>query len=1333
MHCKTKDEMNTAIEHGDVINETHPDQTQDTTVEFLDTSTQLVSKIDGKYQVEDGTASIKESVTEKVSRLNPYTGPENEALEQQAEIGNFVHSLSEELTRQIIDVTNTMTNDQALDYVRKHVFSLEGLKKIYADTGKSLDSKSLDNLFEGVRMNLLGVYKQQRVINSLTGKTGVVKIRLEQVVIDPKRGLGGTIDFLAMYSDNTAGIIDYKSKIIKSNNLDAFGNIIDSKKVVTEAALKNYKMQMFEYGRILREAYGVKTIRSVTILPIKLSVKYNTKTKKYANKIEGLAFPGQDPLLEKVLPFSNATNFKSLDEFIRSVDKQIERLESRIKTNPSRRDELEEKIEKLNEARLQILMNHNMDSILKYGQDIAQDVDKAEAGKLGIKELQELIEELQLLASLAESTTEYRKFLKSTSKKAEVDAFEQKAGAVTTQLNDKIEILKEVLFNDKVTKLVESYSGYKITDDFNNFIPMAQEGYFGKWFYQLSQYENPVFQSLKKILNEINYNTRVKTEQVVEEIVDVENKVYNWLKSTGRSFDDLVKIMIDPTSDNFWKRYTKEYFKEINDAGPDNIHKYYDASENHTEWFESKLQELKDKYTKEGLDSKEITQKLNDFTEKNSLELDGSSPKYPQAWVRAKRYNRLHLKNNPSKYGKEYAFIMSVPELKNYYELFEKYNKEFRTLLGVDYNQLPNNFLPNIRKTMSERLSEHGFNGFLSGTQDFFKDFTSVREEDRAQDESYNRNDQIPIFFLNPFKNKDKSLQIGEKSYQFGRSLAIFAKMAYNYEASTAREAEILALQQFLSQEAEQLVQSRGKNLIDKMGNPLTEKLQATDLPEIFKSFVDMYIYKIGIKPVIGDKTGEAERMLMKAKEYFTLKALGLNVIAGFGSFASAKINAMVESNKGIIFNSKNYKESMKDSWSDREKFLAINAYFDPMSHRLNNPVMGEEKQFGERQYGDPTMRGWVKKYVNSRMLMNTFSIGDQYIEELILVAMSKNYYVDELGNVKRIKNDADLELHKDRLIWNLFEYSKEDGPKLNLTKEQMMNAFESFRIAVQAGQSRIKGTIPEEDKAHWQNNIVMQLVMHFKSWMPGIMFERFGKVKFDNRIDSVYMGKYTALGKEFGNPDKLAFSIFFKKILLPKMAHLAADVATLGLMKKSRLNDKFNKQLAFNKWLDENPHYKGKITFEEFNEVQQKQLKSIIQELRVLLLLAGLILLLGMDWDDDGEKDYKKHLLTRKLASLMFKTQQELSFVFDPTSFASMVKTPLPMLGLVTDAWKTAANTVDEILDIPFGEERLIGGTTRDQQPILYNTHKWIPGLGGLVRFLDIFNSDVSYETTQQ
>jgi len=120
-------------------------------------------------------------------------------------------------------------------------------------------------------------------------------------------------------------------------------------------------------------------------------------------------------------------------------------------------------------------------------------------------------------------------------------------------------------------------------------------------------------------------------------------------------------------------------------------------------------------------------------------------------------------------------------------------------------------------------------------------------------------------------------------------------------------------------------------------------------------------------------------------------------------------------------------------------------------------------------------------------------------------------------------------------------------------------------------------------------------------------------------------------------------------------------------------------------------------------------------------------------DWDDDNIPDYRKYLLTRKIVSALLKTQQELSFVFDPASFASMVKSPIPSIGLIIDAQKTIVNTFDELFDLAFGEERLIGGTDgKDKTPIGSQSIKWVPGLGGFARFIDFFNADTQYLNTQ-
>lgn len=1333
--CTTQEDFQAAIEHGYAINDLHPNQTQETTSTFLDTTSRNVTKVEGRYTA--GSKSLEKTVTEQIGKkyaYNPFG--DKSLLEDQANIGNFIHNINQEFTLIMLKEIEGKSTQASIEGLKKMELSLisEGLKKIETQYGRSLGPQALVNSFTGIRNLLLEVYSQQRVINQITKTSGAPVIKTEQVIIDPKRNIGGTVDFLAILSDNTAIIRDYKTKITKFTNRDVDGFILDFEKTVTKTDREKYKLQTGEYGRILRQIYGVKSIRKVEVIPISVNVNTQSKT-KYKTKIDSIFFPGQDKLLEKILPFSTTTGFKSLDDFIRKIDERIEKTEKAIRENPKDRDQLLDKLRQLETSKKEILINHNMNDLLDYIKSLSSKVNEAEANNMELAELQELISELKTLSGIAESTYDYRKYLTEhvnkigdKTGKEVADDIANKIGQIVTETDDKIKLLESILYQSKITALIEAKTGFKITDDYGNFIPFSQEGYFGNWFYQLSQFENPIFQTLRKILDEVNFKVREEQDKIVEEIVNKENKVYDWLRKNGKTHSDLVSIMINPETDNFWSKYSKEFGQLLSQIQPENYPEYYEISSGYQEWFDKKLQQQIDKYANDpNLSDLERSNLILKWRENNELTIANGKPQYPQAWYNAKKYNRLKVKDRPESYNKNYRYILSVPELRDYYEMFEKYNQYFRETLGVEYSKLPNNFLPNIRKTASERLSEFGaLHGTKSAVGDFFKDL-SIREDDKSYDNTFDNRTNIPIFYLNRFRNSDESLNVGEKSYQFGRSLALFAKMALNHQHLESVQAEILALQSFLQDKAEQVVQTRGKNLTDKLGNTLSEKLNSTDIPKVFNSFVDMYLYGISVKPELFDKSGKTEKILLKAKEYFTLKALGLNVIAAAGSFLSAKTQAIIEGNKGIIYTREQYLKTLKDSFSDREKFLAINAFFDPMSHRLNNPRLSGEKKFGEKFYSDPTMKGWVNKYVNSRMLMNAFSIGDQYIEEIVLGSMAKNYYVDESGNVKRIKEGVP---YLGKTIWDLFSYSKDQGPKLDLTQEQLSNVYQTFRRAVQAGQSRIKGTIPEEDKAYWQSQLIGNLVMHFKSWVPGIMFERFGKVKYDHRIDSIYMGKYVALGQEFKNPDKLALKEYFRQIVFPKLGKFTRHLLLFGY--GGKLNTKESKMLAFEQWLDENPHYKNKVTFEEFDDIQKKQLRSMMQELRVILLFASLALMLGFDWDDDGDKDYKNYLFTRKLMSVLYKTQQELSFVYNPVDFANLIKNPIPTIGLVSDIWKTIANTGDEILDVIFGEERLMGGTDNDKQPIFYNSVKFIPGGAGISRFLDLFNSDIQYSSSQ-
>lgn len=1330
MSCITKEDLINSLKNHKALFRFSDSDTVDKILERLDFIQENFIKDDTGYKIVGTDIGVSKTVTQQAAKAQkgkPFTPTkEQENLyNQQAEIGNFVHDVWEEMMKEILDQLEGKSTKAALNYLRTislDSLTLEGLKKIETLYGRSINRKdtSLENSLQGVAHILTEVYRQQNRINNKNKIDAVPKFRLEQKVIDARRDIGGTIDFMAILSDKSIIIRDYKSKIPSEKKLDEFGNIISMKKLISRRDLNRYKIQIGEYGNILQHSYGASAIRSSGIIPVKLSVPVNKG--EFSKVVSGIKFPGQDPLLEQVRPFAEKTGFINLDEFILNIQSRISKLESKVQETKDReeKERLINRIEGLEAGKKDILINHSLNKIVEYAKGLNNQLRDAELNNLSIDELMDLRNEIAMLETLSKSTYEYRNYLKSEVKggKEMAEKMEAEINVIVSELNDRYEDLTEIL-HEQAIQLIQQSTGLNITNDSGEVLPFHTEGFFGNYFYQLSKYDNPIFKTLRQLLDEANFNKRQRLEEIFTEVQTKENAVFNWLKSQGKTRQDLIKIMINPTTDNFWSKYSQEYTSKLFNSKSEDLHNFYTIKEEYQDWFNKELAKREDRIRQTPeITEKEVKEQLEVFRVFNDLTIENNKAKYPKAWENRKLKQFLEIKDGD--FRNEYQYIQSVPELKEYYDMFEKYNKEFRDVLGVEYKNLPNNFLPNIRKQYSERVDEFGaIGGTLSGVQDFFKDFMNVREDDKDLSGEYDNRKSIPKFYLNEFRDADGKVIVGEKSYQFGRSLMLFANMALNYHEMSQIESNVIMLKEFLSERGEEIITKSGKPQKDSLGNFLTRNIKDTKTPELFDSFVDMYLYGINVKPELLEKDGRAEKALLKAKEYFSLKALGFNFIAATGSFVSAKIQAAIQGNKGVLYTSQDYKQSLKDMAFNRSKLLAINAFFDPMGHRVRDPQLAES-HYGAIDFGDMAMRGWVNQYVNTRSLMRPFSIGDEYIDEIITASMAKNFYIDYDGNFRRFKSEEDRTKYKDRSIWNLFEY-KDGVPKLNVSQEHLRNAYIGFRRAVQRGQGQIKGTIPEEDKAYWQSTLVGNLMMQFKSWMPAILFERFGKIKFDSAIDSVYMGRYKALGVELGEwkVSDLVRKEFLTKILLPKLAQFGKQLAFFG-----KMNDVHTKQLLFEQWIEENPQYRDKVTFEEFNDIQQRQLKTLMIELRILLAFAGIMMLMAGDWDDDGQADYKKYLLTRKLAATIFKTNQEMSFVFNPIDFTNMVKTPLPMIGLVTDSWKLMKNTIDELLDIPFGEERLIGGQKKDKTAIGYYGHTFIPG-GRLLDFFDLWKDD--------
>lgn len=1326
-------------------------QTQDETANFLGHTTDNFAKHEQQYKTKDLTASLATTITTRISDNYKKKNGDDfvfDQLDLYAAVGTFVHSLGEESLNYLVDATKDMTTDETLAFAGSLTWANVGkeikakMAPIAKDSGFTIltalsdaERNNLEAIFEGFKDVFVQINNKQRAINRRLNTNGKVKIFTEQILIDPKNDIGGTADVIALYSDNTAAVFDFKTKIPAKQYTDSSGNIITTD-YITYHHKEKYKAQLGTIQKILISQYGVKQVVQSRIVPIQVNMGVDTDTGKYNNTITRVVVGAkQNPNLVQYAPLPELTGFKDLDEFLTDIEKRIKIYETKIKNNSKDKDYYKKKLEELQHAKQSILVKHSFNDLIKYGEELLKSIEGSKISDLDIEQLRDLKDELKSLTVLSRVTEEYRRALAvSIQNKDLITQIESAIRTLTESVSSRLFDVEQELYNKKLASKIEELTGYSIIDQSGNFIRFNDTGFLSKYANQLSQFDNPIFKAYRAILNETQHNTREKVNKLIQDVVSKDNELRNWMKANGKDEAWLVKSLIDtdPESqdaDNLHSKLTSEFRKKIKDLRQsrdvDEITKIYEPSEKYAEYLAKEKVEKKAYFNKRYADSNTADLLYTRWLNHHDLTFFNGKPKHPDAWKKQLTRGKLKIKDSviEANYSKEYNYIRSIPALNAYYDLFEKYNKEFRNILGVEYFNLPNNFLPNVRKSNIDRLLD---NGIIKGTGEIVDNFMeelNVREDDmifgEIDPETGALKKTIPKFFINPFKDKSGKLAVGEKSYDLTKSLIIFSKMAYNYEQMNQVEGVVLALRDFIAEKGEQIIKRGDSTMKDIVGNELASKMHGKDIEKIFQSFVDLYLYGVTVNPISDNSSGKYEKLILEAKQYFTLKSLGLGFIPAVGSFLAAKTQAAIEGFKGQVYTSEQYKKTMTFVHSERSKFHALYAFFDPMDVNYDFFSVDPTSKTG---LGDPRERNVIKKYVNSRLLLRSFSAGDEFIDECILTSMAQNYYLDSDNKLRRMKHDEDRVTHKNRSIWALFKFDGENA-SFDISEAELKELKKDFRAAAQAAQSKIKGVIPEEDKAYWQTQIVGQVVMHFKSWMPGLLRERFGETKYNDALQLVEMGRFTAFRQELYDVDQLSIPVFMKDIVLPKVGQLLKHLVWYnGTKNNPRI------RMSYENWLDNNPHYRGKISFDDFLLAQQSQMKALIIELRILLTMAMLVALLGADFDDDGKKFYQETWITRKLAAVLSKTNSEISFTYNPAEFAKMIKNPIPLAGLLTDAVNILANTYDETIDHTLGEKAPLPfhkPQKNDKAGAFYYSSKLIPGLGQGSKFFELFGNN--------
>jgi hypothetical protein len=529
-----------------------------------------------------------------------------------------------------------------------------------------------------------------------------------------------------------------------------------------------------------------------------------------------------------------------------------------------------------------------------------------------------------------------------------------------------------------------------------------------------------------------------------------------------------------------------------------------------------------------------------------------------------------------------------------------------------------------------------------------------------------------------------------------------------------------------------------GKNLLHRAGGVATKQLgTASDSYQAFNKLVNYHLY--GIK--YGD-TGildstlygnvSTKKALLAAKNYMSLTSLGFGFFPGVAAFSQGHISSYIEAKKGLMFDEKQWGRAIKYFGTDTKKARGITDFFNIYS-----------EEYSYRKALELSNSKAVQLF-SSRSAFFPVRLGDESVDDVLLVAMAQNYGLDEDGNIRRLANLREGV----KSIWDLASVDSEGKFKINLTE----NSFIQFKNAVHRESMRIKGTMNDQDVAQHNLNLAMSLMGQFKTWIPYVMEERISGLKYDKATDALHYGRFNAFINEMEHQQGAGYVAWMSGVVLPNMGKLAADIGTFGLSSKifNRVDKKhaenyFNRwkiqpenatkvkamyKAAYSTWKSKN---QSKMPYEEwivkhnkeanqmlldgFIDIKQRQIRALTNELRAILLIGAMIAFMAMPGDDDKEPRYYGSWLGRTIFKSFNRAQSELLFSFSPSQFIKMIQNPLPLTSLLVKAQQAGTNTFDEMRDAIFGEN-----SPQDKTPMLYYSTQFVPGMVQLGRFLEFF-----------
>jgi hypothetical protein len=1219
------------------------------------------------------------------------------------------------------------------------VFNRKGsLSAILTTAGSTFKEEHVKRMHKAMKLLKKSLDEQQNIIDP---KKSYV-VRPEQFVSDEAQGLGGTIDLLVLFSDNSASMYDYKFKsaTYKHSNYSKASQKLEIIGDMFADSLEGYDSQLGGYRDTLLSKYGVTKIRQSRIIPA--GIKYKTDDNgDLTETIEGFdIFDGTNSTtaLEHIPVAAEQTGDKNIDALIAAEMRRFKKMATKLKHTPFKdKEPLQIKMATSRQIIKDLQLHQN---VLQGLTEANRLVARANVGAgvedryITVKDKQEFnpkyLTDTELL-NLYNDLNHFRSFTELYEIRKELEknptnknkkllaSLDLASGNIGTTLK---------LLEDSIINRLDLKAREKGIKNFKYNRKMSAVNQY----VNISSHSSPYSRYMHETMNTINGAALRFEKALAAEIKEQEIK----LSSGAYSLNEAYLELINPVTHNLHAKYNNDFYTEkekaITEGKIDWMKKHYSIDEEYykkefASWRKDTFNRIDKSYPK----ATEAARQAKDAWEKKY-----DVKKYDSAWLDAG--GRYFTKINEQTTGKfitpAFKKIMKTPELKEFYDFYTAKIHDFEKRFGMN---LGHTFIPNVHKGFLDSLleSDKPWDVFTKSVANAFK--TREHDMEYAQyDTDGAAIRHIPRLYTAELKSEDEfGNQVVDRSLrstELGRSLYLLGQAAIQYELKHEVEDELLLIERLLK---DNFIETIGE---DPQGNAISEGFgkvrtmfnAGQSNAESFTDLIDKTLYNINIKgkDMISGTNISFNKSMLALKTFHSIAALGLKTPVAIGAFGAGMVGLNVQGTKGIHITKQGVREAEMAYMARDPKVRAIMEYFQVA-------VLDESKRRGELLAS--TVRG---KYMTGDRWFEFLAQADKAIDTMLVIAMAKNHGIGKDGDLYRLNELPE----GTESLWDSMEIEENENYTTGVTdkykttiKGMKDNSFNDFRARISTMSTKIKGASSPEAINTAGMKIINRFFLHYRSWLPGLALERFGTLRYDHTMKHFDQGTQRGFWGNFG-PDE-AFDDMGQVVtaeyalheyagaIMADTARIALDIATFGLTKsytvkegKARLQfDEFLADQVGNEEFEFKTKEDKEKAYEQFLEMKRGNLRAALAELRAIALLMATLMMMGGDWDDDGKIDMRQSYAGRKIYNIFGRIYRETAVFWDLTELTGPRASGIPLLGLGQDGIKWVRNSFDEFWDRVLGRQ---GVEKNDRVELGYYTWKFAPGLGGLVKALEIY-----------